>query len=86
VSGWSDGQAKGFAKRIAARYQAAWFVLTNDLREAVVSEFVLLVVLGQEKVAVNVEDVRELRQAVCRHLATRHKMMTEAAEAEELAS
>jgi hypothetical protein len=56
--------------------------LTNDLREAVVSEFVLLVVLGQEKSAVEVEDVRALRQAVCRHLAMRHKMRTETAETE----
>jgi hypothetical protein len=80
MSGWSDDQAKSFAKRIAERYKAAWFVLTNDLREALVSQFVLLVVLGQEKVAVEVAEVRELLQAVYRHLATRHKMMTEAAE------
>jgi len=80
VRGWTDSQARGFAKRIADRYQAAWFVLTNDLREAVVSEFVLLVVLGQEKSAIEVEAVRDLRQAVLRHLTKLHRMMTDAAE------
>lgn len=80
MSGWSDIQARSFAKRISERYQAAWFVLTNDIREATVSEYVICVVLGQEKPSVNVEDVRVLRQAVCRHLASRHRMPTEAAE------
>ena len=80
MSGWTDIQARSFAKRISERYQAAWFVLTNDLREAVVSEYVLCVVLGQDKTAVNVEDVRALRQAVCRYLAARYRMPTEAAE------
>jgi len=80
VSGWADSQARSFAKRIAERYQAAWFVLTNDLREAVVSEYVLLVVLGQDKPAVEIESVRELRGAICRHLAKHYKMSIESAE------
>lgn len=80
MSGWDDGQARSFAKQIAERYQAAWFVLARDIREAVVSQHVLMIVLGQSRDSVNVDDVRALRQAVCRHLAKRHRMMTETAE------
>ena len=86
MSGWADSQARGFAKQIAQRYQAAWFVLTNDLREAVVSEYVLLVVLAQDKATVEIEGVRALREAIYRHLAKHYRMPTEAATAEEAAS
>jgi len=77
---WSDSQAKSFAKRIAERYKPAWFVLTNDIREAVVSEYVLLIVLAQAKDAIEVDAIKAFRRAVCQHLATQHRMMTETAE------
>jgi hypothetical protein len=79
---WSDSQAKSFAKRIAERYKPAWFVLTNDIREAVVSEHVMLVVLAQDAVTVEVEAITQLRRAVCRHLFVQHKMGTETGELE----
>jgi hypothetical protein len=83
VSGWSDGQARSFAKRIADKYRPAWFVLAPEIREAVVSEFVLLIVLGQDKVAIGVEEVRALRTAICARLKSHHSMATETAAAHE---
>lgn len=83
MSGWSDGQVRTFAKRIADKYRAAWFVLAPEIREAVVSEFVLLIVLGQEKVAIEVEEVRALREAICLRLMSHHRMATETAAYEE---
>lgn len=80
MSGWDDAQARLFAKQIADRYKAAWFVLATDIREAVVSQHVLMIVLGQSREAVDVEDVRAMREAVCRHLLKRHGMKTETAE------
>jgi hypothetical protein len=44
-SGWSNGQVRMFAKRLAGKYQASWFVLAPEIREALVSECVLLIVL-----------------------------------------
>lgn len=75
--GWDKGQAKSYAKRIADKYRAAWFVLAPEIREAVVSEFVLSIVLGQVAEQVGVEDVRSLRTEVCKCLASRYHMRTE---------
>lgn len=77
MSGWSDGQVRMFAKRIADKYRAAWFVLAPEIREAVVSEFVLLIVLGQDKVAVSVDEVRALRIGICQRLKSHHRMSTD---------
>lgn len=76
MGGWSDGQVRMFAKQIAEKYKEAWFVLTPVIREAVVSEFVLMIVLGigQNKTAVEVEEVRALRIAICRRLRAHHCM------------
>lgn len=76
---WDNGQARSFAKRIAERYGAAWFVLTMDIREAVVSEFVLSIVLAQVKTDVKVEDISALRNAICQQLLKRYRMKTETA-------
>lgn len=80
MSGWDKSQVRFFAKQIAEKYQPAWFVLAMDVREAIVSDFVLNIVLGQIKEAVNIEDVRALRIAICKRLASNHRMRTETAE------
>jgi len=83
VSGWSDGQVRTFAKQIAGKYQPAWFLLAPELREAIVSQFVLLIVLAQEKIAIEVAEVCALRTAICLRLKSHHRMATETSAAHE---
>lgn len=76
---WSPQQAKSFAKRIVESKQgrACWWAWPSEIREAIVSEFVLLIVLGQDKGSVEIEAIRELREMICEELERRYKMPVE---------
>lgn len=76
---WTRQQAKSFAKRIAESKQgrACWWAWPTEVREAIVSEFVLLIVLGQDKGAVEIEAIRALREMVCEELEQRYRMPVE---------
>ena len=78
MSGWSDGQVRVFAKRIAdSKEGRAWWAFPYEIREAIISEVVLSIVFGQDKGSIQIEDVRALRIAICKRLAEHHKMPTE---------
>lgn len=65
MSGWNRAQYKAFAKDLKAAYPGkAWSLLVDELREAVLCERVLRIVLGQERAAVVVEDVQALYNGI----------------------
>ncbi len=61
MSGWSDGQVREFARRFARSHRACWPAYVPTVREALIDSFVLLVVLGQDRSDVAVEEVRSVR-------------------------
>lgn len=73
-SGWNDMQIREFAKRFAYTNKAAWHAYVADVREALVDSFVLLVVLGQDRTGVEVEEIRSLRSRLGLRLAAHHHM------------
>jgi hypothetical protein len=74
VSGWTDGQVREFAKRFADINHPMWPVLVDALREAIIDSFVLLIVLGQDRGDVQVEEIRSMRTCLAIRLAVHHKM------------
>ena len=62
---WDKRQFKAFAKDIKDAYPGkAWGLLVDEMREAVLCERVLRIVLGQDKEAIKVEDIQTLYQGV----------------------
>jgi len=76
---WTQQQAKSFAKRIAESKQgrAVWWAWPTEVREAIVAEFVLMIVFGQDAETVEIKDVIELRKMICIELDVRHRMPIE---------
>jgi hypothetical protein len=68
-TGWSDAQVREFARRFASANRAAWHAYASDVREALIDSFVLLVVLGQDRLDVQVGEVRSLRSRLGVRLA-----------------
>lgn len=78
MTGWSKAQAAMMARRIRDGAEGrAWPLLVPAARSAFVSEYVLMVVFGQEKGAIQVEDIRDLREMICTELRTKHRMEVE---------
>lgn len=69
MSGWSDGQVREFARRFARSHRACWPAYVPTVREALIDSFVLLVVLGQDRSGVAVEEIRSLRSRLGARLA-----------------
>lgn len=80
MSGWSDGQVREFAKRFAFANKAAWTAYVDDVREALIDSSVLLIVLGQDRIGVDVSEVRSLRTRIGVRLASKHAMSNPIAE------
>ena len=75
MSVWSDGQCAEFARRFAQSAEGrAWWAFVDDVREALIDAFVLSIVLGQDKGAANVEDIRAMRVRFVRKLAIKHHL------------
>jgi len=68
MAAWSKDQEKFFAKQVRARIGDAWDWLVPEVREALVAEHVLMVVLGLVRQDIQVEDVRVLLVGVRREL------------------
>ena len=73
-------QVREFAKRFAYANKAAWHAYVPDVREALIDAFVLLVVLGQDRTGVQVDEVRLFRCRLGLRLATHHRMPNPIAE------
>lgn len=67
-------QVREFAKRFAYANKAAWHAYVPAVREALIDAFVLLVVLGQDRAGIQVEEVRSLRCRLGVRLAAHHHM------------
>jgi hypothetical protein len=74
VSSWTNDQVREFAKRFAGINRPVWPVLVDDIREAIIDSFVLLIVLGQDRGDVQVEEIRSMRTRLAVRLAAHHKM------------
>lgn len=74
MAGWEDRQVAEFARRFAFTNKACWPAYVDDVREALIDSFVLLVVLGQAREAVSVDDVRSLRTRLGTRLAEKHQL------------
>lgn len=65
MSGWGKGQFKMFAKDIKEAYPGkAWSLVAEELREAVLCEKVLGVVLGQDRESVVIDDIQALYNGI----------------------
>lgn len=77
---WTDGQVAEFAKRFACANKACWPAYVNDVREALIDSSVLLIVLGQDRHGVAIEEIRALRSRLGARLAAKHSMANPIAE------
>lgn len=68
MSAWDAGQVRMFAKQIADKYGAAWFMLAIPARAAIISHHVLMIVFSQRSGKVDIDDVRELRILIVERL------------------
>lgn len=74
---WTRQQATSFAKRIAeSETGRAWTVLSAPLREAVIGNFVLGIVVGQDSEAVEVSAITDLYAMVIEALARRRMVVS----------
>lgn len=75
MSGWTDGQCSEFARRFARSPEGrAWFFFVDDVRDALIDQFVMNIVLAQEKGEIQVADIRSLRARLAARLATKHHL------------
>lgn len=81
-NGWTTGQVDVFARRIAQKWQGAWFALADDLRDAVVASYVIDVLYSQERSSARITDVKRLHVGICRRLQARYRMSTPTASIE----
>jgi hypothetical protein len=75
-TGWSRGQVVEFAKRFSDHHKACWPAYVDDVREAMIDSFVLMVVLGQDdrEAVVDMDEVRLLRSRIDIRLHEVHEM------------
>ena len=74
--GWNDMQIREFAKRFSYANRAAWHAYVPNVRDALIDAFVLSVVLGQDRLGIQVEEIRSLRRRLGARLAAHHRMPT----------
>lgn len=77
---WTDGQVAEFAKRFAFANKACWPAYVDDVREALIDSSVLLIVLGQDRHGVPIDEIRALRLRLGARLAAKHKTANPIAE------
>jgi len=80
MSGWSDHQIGNFARRFSEKHRPCWPAYVADVREALIDSFVLLVVLGQDRIGVDLGEVRSMRDRLGILLATKYGMRNPIAE------
>lgn len=83
MSGWSDGQVRDFARRFAERHRPCWPAYVSDVREALIDQHVLLIVLGQDRLGVDLGEVRSMRDRLASALATKYGMRNPTADSLE---
>lgn len=84
MSGWSDGQVREFARRLATSDRGrAWWAFVPDVREALIDQLVLEIVLSQDRGEVQVSDVRSLRRRLALRLQRRHGLRNQHGDAED---
>jgi hypothetical protein len=81
VAGWTDGQVSEFARRFAAVYRPAWSAYVDHVREALIDSFVLGVILGQDKLGIDLGEVRSMHSRLSRILKLSHRMANPSANA-----
>jgi hypothetical protein len=76
VSAWDSGQIRTFAKQIATSDEGcAWWAFPAKIRNAILSHYVLMIVLTQRGSAeIHIDDVRELRVLIQQRLADHHNL------------
>src|SRR5262249_30099989 len=75
MSGWSAPQVQGFARQFSRSPEGrSWWAFVPAVRAALIDQFVLGVVLGQDRDQVSVAAIEELRVDLRRALARRHKL------------
>lgn len=80
-TGWNDGQIREFSRRFAGLNRDAWHAYVPAVRQALIAEFVFLIVLGQDKASIGVSEMRSLLTRVAVRLAEFHAMPNPDAEA-----
>lgn len=76
MPGWSAPQVHGFAKQLARSTPGkSWWAFVPAVRAALVDQFVLGVVLGQDRDQASIAAVEQLRHDLRRALAERHAMI-----------
>jgi 5-formaminoimidazole-4-carboxamide-1-beta-D-ribofuranosyl 5'-monophosphate synthetase len=71
---WTNAQVNEFAKRFANANKATWPAYVDDVRDAMIGNFVLEVVLSQDRVDVSVVAVRSLLGKIAARLSRKHHM------------
>ena len=72
---WNAGQVRMFAKQLAEKYGPAWFTLVHEVRNAILSHHVLMIVFSVRGAdAIDVDDVRELRILIQERLEKHHNL------------
>jgi hypothetical protein len=77
---WTDQQVREFGKRFAFAERATWPAYVDDVREAKIDSFVLLLVLGQDRDDVRVDEIRSLRTRLAVRISAHHQMANPTAE------
>ena len=60
MTGWTDRQVKEFSRGLRKAVGDGWRWLTGGVRQALVAERVLQIVLGQHRAVVEIADVESL--------------------------
>lgn len=82
---WSQGQINTFAKQIAQSAEGkAWWAFVEDVREALIDQVVLRIVLGQDRDDLSVAAIRDLRLGIARRLQSHHGLRNEHGEPEDM--
>ncbi len=82
MSGWTDDQVSDLARRFAyvEMHKATWPAYVDDVRNAMIRSFVLVVVLGQDRSGqdddVSIREVRSLPSRLARVLFERYRMVS----------
>jgi hypothetical protein len=77
---WTDRQVREFGKRFASSSKAPWPAFVDEVREALIDSFILLLVLGQDCDDVKLEEIRSVRTRLAVCIATKHQMTNPTAE------
>ena len=71
--GWCASSVNSFAKRFADKYKPTWHVFVEIVREALLTEWVMTLVAGNDR-EVTVNEAFALRSDISTRLVTHHNM------------